>query len=136
MEPKKQLNKTSLGKIYDSPKISNEDNHKPQEPGHLLLALKLAIKEGYLHGLGYLNTARGINLFNSYRTGCKRSELLQDHSVKTTSESQWDTFPLFTFFSELCVTKPEQEAILVPPLYTMAKQNPLKRKGQTEPKCS
>lgn len=48
-------------KISDFSRISNKDSIKLQELGDLLLELELAMDEGCLPGLAYLNTAREIN---------------------------------------------------------------------------
>lgn len=43
------------------PKLSNRDHQKLQELGDLLLEIEAAKQEGYLPGLSFLDTARGIN---------------------------------------------------------------------------
>ncbi|XP_036818356.1 uncharacterized protein LOC118944195 [Oncorhynchus mykiss] len=50
-----------LKKIYDFPKLANKDNHKLRELGDILLELECAKVEGYLPGLAYLDTSRGVN---------------------------------------------------------------------------
>lgn len=52
---------SALFKRLDNfPKISNRDNHKLRELGDLLMELLSAKQDGYLPGLAYLDTARGI----------------------------------------------------------------------------
>ncbi|XP_060761029.1 uncharacterized protein LOC132870982 [Neoarius graeffei] len=48
-------------KLDQFPKISNKEHHKLRELSDLLLEIHSAKREGYLPGLSYLNTARGIN---------------------------------------------------------------------------
>lgn len=43
------------------PKLLNKDHQKFQELEDLLLEIEAAKQEGYLPGLGFLDTARGIN---------------------------------------------------------------------------
>lgn len=50
-----------LKKLEEFPKISNKDNEKLWELGDLLLELEAARKDGFLPGLSYLNTPRGVN---------------------------------------------------------------------------
>ena len=50
-----------LIKLEEFPKITNKDNQKLQELGDLLLELHSALKDGFLPGLSYLNTPRGVN---------------------------------------------------------------------------
>lgn len=50
-----------LKRIEDFPKISNRDNVRLRELGDLLLELEYAKAGGYLPGLTYLDTSRGVN---------------------------------------------------------------------------
>jgi len=50
-----------LKKIENLPKLSNKDNHKLRELGDILLELECAKADGYLPGLAYLDTPRGVN---------------------------------------------------------------------------
>lgn len=53
---------SALFKKLDSfPKISSKDNYKLREPGDILMELLSANEDGYLPGLAYLDTARGIS---------------------------------------------------------------------------
>ncbi|KAI2663058.1 hypothetical protein H4Q32_002087 [Labeo rohita] len=49
-----------LKKLEDFPRLSNRDSHKLRELGDILLELECAKSEGYLPGLAYLDTARGL----------------------------------------------------------------------------
>ncbi|XP_077320914.1 uncharacterized protein LOC143943186 [Lithobates pipiens] len=49
-----------LKKIENYPKITNKDNQKLRELGDILLELEAAKAGGYLPGLSYLDTARGV----------------------------------------------------------------------------
>lgn len=49
-----------LKKLEDFPRLSNKDSHKLRELGNILLELECAKVEGYLPGLAYLDTARGL----------------------------------------------------------------------------
>lgn len=50
-----------LKKIEDFPKLTNKDNAKLRELGDILLELECAKAEGFLPGLAFLDTARGVN---------------------------------------------------------------------------
>lgn len=50
-----------LKKIEDFPKISVRDNRKLRELGDVLMELEAAKTNGYLPGLSYLNTSRGVS---------------------------------------------------------------------------
>ncbi|KAI4872903.1 hypothetical protein NFI96_001930 [Prochilodus magdalenae] len=50
-----------LKKVEDFPKISVRDNHKLRELGDILMELEAAKVDGYLPGLSYLNTSRGVS---------------------------------------------------------------------------
>nr|XP_057920014.1 uncharacterized protein LOC131111058 isoform X1 [Doryrhamphus excisus]XP_057920015.1 uncharacterized protein LOC131111058 isoform X1 [Doryrhamphus excisus]XP_057920016.1 uncharacterized protein LOC131111058 isoform X1 [Doryrhamphus excisus]XP_057920018.1 uncharacterized protein LOC131111058 isoform X1 [Doryrhamphus excisus]XP_057920019.1 uncharacterized protein LOC131111058 isoform X1 [Doryrhamphus excisus] len=50
-----------LSKLENFPKISNKDNQRLRELGDILLEIQAAKAEGYLPGLAYLDTARGVN---------------------------------------------------------------------------
>ena len=50
-----------LKKVEDFPKISVKDNHKLRELGDILMELEAAKTDGYLPGLSYLNTSRGVS---------------------------------------------------------------------------
>ncbi|XP_034547118.1 uncharacterized protein LOC117818374 isoform X1 [Notolabrus celidotus] len=50
-----------LKKIDDFPKITAKDNHKLRQLGDTLMELEAARADGYLPGLMYLNTSRGVS---------------------------------------------------------------------------
>ncbi|XP_061836601.1 E3 ubiquitin-protein ligase LRSAM1 isoform X1 [Nerophis lumbriciformis] len=50
-----------LKRLEEFPRIANKDNQKLQELGDLLLELEAARRDGFLPGLSYLNTPRGVN---------------------------------------------------------------------------
>lgn len=49
-----------FSKIENFPRISNKENHKLRELGDLLFELQAAKEDGYLPGLTFLDTARGV----------------------------------------------------------------------------
>lgn len=49
-----------LKKVEDFPKITNRENHRLRELGDILMELDAARIDGYLPGLSYLNTSRGV----------------------------------------------------------------------------
>ncbi|XP_038159402.1 uncharacterized protein LOC119795453 [Cyprinodon tularosa] len=89
---------SALFKKLDSfPKITNKDNRKLRELGDLLMELLSAKEDGYLPGLAYLDTARGIkpileklpyNLQEKWIT--QGSKYKEDHKVG---------YPPFSFFT-------------------------------------
>lgn len=50
-----------FSRLHDFPKLSIKDSKKLQELSDLLFEILAAKKEGYLPGLNFLDTARGIN---------------------------------------------------------------------------
>lgn len=50
-----------LRKVEDFPKISAKENHKLRELGDILMELEAARADGYLPGLSYRNTSRGVS---------------------------------------------------------------------------
>lgn len=55
------IEKALFEKIDNFPKVSNWDNQRLRELGDLLFEIEAANEDGYLHGLVYLDTARGIS---------------------------------------------------------------------------
>lgn len=47
-------------KLENFPKITNRENHKLRELRDILMELNAACVDGFLHGLSYLDTSRGI----------------------------------------------------------------------------
>lgn len=85
-------------RIDEFPKISNRDKLKLQELADLLMELEIAKEEGYLPGLGYLDTARGIQPIVE-----KLPYRLQDKWITLGSQYKEDhcvAFPPFTYFSK------------------------------------
>lgn len=92
------IEKALFQKIDDFPRISNKDNRKLQELGDLLLELELSIEEGYLPGLTYLNTARGINpIVEKLPYGLQEKWITAGSKYKDCYKV---TFPPFSFFSQ------------------------------------
>ncbi len=57
-----EMVESSLFKRLESfPKISNRDSHRLRELGDLLMEIQAAKQDGYLMGLSYLDTSRGVN---------------------------------------------------------------------------
>ncbi|XP_071226640.1 uncharacterized protein [Salvelinus alpinus] len=86
-----------LKKIDDFPKLANKDNHKLRELGDILLELECAKVEGYLPGLAYLDTSRGVNPIVE-----KLPFSLQEKWIAQGSKYKEDyrvAFPPFSFFS-------------------------------------
>ena len=54
------IERALFSKIENFPRIQNRDNKKLQELADLLTELDIAKKDGYLPGLSYLDTARGV----------------------------------------------------------------------------
>lgn len=87
-----------LKKIENLPKLSNKDNHKLRELGDILLELECAKADGYLPGLAYLDTPRGVNPIVE-----KLPISLQDKWIVQGSKYKEDyqvAFPPFVFFSQ------------------------------------
>lgn len=85
-----------LRKLETFPVISNRDIHKLVELGDLLRELEAAKAEGYLPGLAYLDTSRGVNPIME-----KLSFSLRDRWIGQGSKYKEDfhvPFPLFSFF--------------------------------------
>lgn len=79
------------------PKLANKDNHKLRELGDILLKLECAKVEGYLPGLAYLDTSRGVNPIVE-----KLPFSLQEKWIAQGSKYKEDyrvAFPPFSFFS-------------------------------------
>ncbi|XP_056443333.1 uncharacterized protein LOC130380174 [Gadus chalcogrammus] len=84
-----------LNKIEVFPKLTNKDN---AELGDILLELECAKEEGYLQGLAFLDTARGVNPIVE-----KLPYSLQERWITMGSKFKEDhgvAFPPFTLFSQ------------------------------------
>ena len=87
-----------LKKIEDFPKLTNKDNAKLRELGDILLELECAKEEGYLPGLAFLDTARGVNPIAE-----KLPYSLQERWISTGfrfKEENGVAFPPFSIFSQ------------------------------------
>ncbi|XP_038139099.1 uncharacterized protein LOC119782277 [Cyprinodon tularosa] len=85
-------------KLESFPKLTNKDNDKLRELGDILLELECAKVEGYLPGLTYLDTARGVNPIVE-----KLPHSLQEKWITQASKYKEDyevPFPPFSFFSQ------------------------------------
>lgn len=56
------IERALFGKLENFPKLSNKEYHKLRELGDLLLEVETAKLDGYLPGLNYLDTAKGVCL--------------------------------------------------------------------------
>lgn len=92
-----EIVENALFKKLDAfPRLSNRDNIKLRELSDTLMELLVAKDEGYLPGLAYLDTSRGIRPIVE-----KLPPSLQDKWIQTGSKYKYDfdvTFPPFSFF--------------------------------------
>lgn len=87
-----------LKRLDAFPRITNKDTHRLRDLGYLLLELQSAKVSGRLPGLGYLDTARGVNPIVE-----KLPFSLQDKWIMQGSRYKEDHnvyFPPFSFFVE------------------------------------
>ncbi|XP_073449004.1 uncharacterized protein [Aquarana catesbeiana] len=92
-----------LKKIENYPKITNKDNQKLRELGDILLELEAAKAGGYLPGLSYLDTARGVKPVIE-----KLPYSLQERWITQASKYKEDhqvAFPPFSFFAKFIVNQ-------------------------------
>lgn len=92
------VEKALFDKIENFPKISKQDPLKLQELGDLLCEIQSAKAEGYLSGLSYLDTSRGVNPIVE-----KLPYHLQEKWIYQGSEYKRKykvTFPPFSFFTD------------------------------------
>lgn len=100
-------------KIEDFPKISNRDNQKLREFGDILLELEAARADGFLTGLSYLDTSRGITPIVQ-----KLPYSLHDKWVSLASrykEAYRASYPPFSIFAKFVC---DQAKILNDPSFT------------------
>ncbi|KAG7471657.1 hypothetical protein JOB18_010271 [Solea senegalensis] len=86
-----------LKKVDEFPRISNRENQRLRELGDLLLKLEAARVDGFLPGLNYLGSSRGIT-----QIAQKLPYSLQDKWVSVAShfkEKCRTTYPPFSFFA-------------------------------------
>ena len=91
------MEKSLFQRLESFPKLNNRDHIKLRELGDLLSEILCAKEDGYLRGLSYLDTSRGILLITE-----KLPFGLQDNNV--------GSLPLNTS-ANLCVTKPKRGTI-------------------------
>lgn len=107
-------------------KISNRDYAKIRELGDLLMELQTAKDDGYLPGLAYLDTARGINPIVE-----KLPHYLQErwisHSMKFKEENH-DCFPPFWYFTSFICHEAKARN---DPSFAILSSNPTKGDGFT-----
>lgn len=87
-----------LKKLDDFPRISNRENQKLRELGDILLELEAARADGFLPGLSYLDTSRGITPIVQ-----KLPYSLHDKWVSLASrykENHQASYPPFSFFAK------------------------------------
>ncbi|XP_041424892.1 uncharacterized protein LOC121395423 [Xenopus laevis] len=92
-----------MKKLDDFPKMSNKDNLKLRELGDILLEVNAAKTEGYLPGLAYLDTTRGVKSIIE-----KLPYSLQDKWISQGSrykEVNHVPFPPFSFFTNFIVNQ-------------------------------
>lgn len=87
-----------LKRIEEFPRISNRDNVRLRELGDLLLELEYAKEGGYLPGLAYLDTSRGVNpILEKLPFSLQEKWISQGSKYK---ERNHVHYPPFTFFSQ------------------------------------
>ncbi|XP_074469284.1 uncharacterized protein LOC141754250 [Sebastes fasciatus] len=101
------IERALFSKIENFPKIQNRDNQTLQELADLLIELDVAKNDGYLPGLAYLDTARGVQpiveklplyLQDKWMSqGCKYK---REHGV---------AFPPFWYFKEFICREAEEK---------------------------
>lgn len=87
-----------LKKLEDFPKLTNKDSAKLRELGDILLELECAKADGYLPGLAFLDTARGVNpIAEKLPYSLQEKWIIKGSRFK---EEHRVAFPPFTLFSE------------------------------------
>ncbi|XP_057699488.1 collagen alpha-1(XI) chain-like isoform X2 [Corythoichthys intestinalis] len=90
-------------RLDDFPKIAAKDHAKLRDLGDLLMELEGAKEEGYLTGLSYLDTARGIGpIIEKLPYGLQDKWLSVGSKFKEENEG---LFPPFDFFTHFIVTE-------------------------------
>lgn len=86
-------------RIEEFPRLSNKDNLKLQELGDLLLEMEYSKEEGYLPGLAYLDTARGINpIVEKLPYGLQEKWITLGSRYKETHHVPFPPFKVFSQF--------------------------------------
>lgn len=87
-----------LKRIEEFPRITNRDNVRLRELGDLLLELEYAKEGGFLPGLAYLDTSRGVNpILEKLPFSLQEKWISQGSKYK---EYNHVPYPPFTFFSQ------------------------------------
>ncbi|XP_021332949.1 uncharacterized protein [Danio rerio] len=87
-----------FNKLECFPKLSNKDHQRLRELGDLLLELKIAKAEGYLPGLTFLDTSRGISsILEKLPFNLQEKWMLQGTRYK---QEYGVSFPPFSFFCD------------------------------------
>lgn len=90
-------------KLDQFPKIGPRDNQKLRELSDLLQEINAAKQEGYLHGLSYLDTARGVApIVDKLPYGIQDKWMMEGSHYK---QRHRVTFPPFTFFLQFIQTQ-------------------------------
>ncbi|KAI3358292.1 hypothetical protein L3Q82_014670, partial [Scortum barcoo] len=85
-------------RLENFPKVSNKDPMKLRELGDLLTELNSAKSEGYLPGLSYLDTARGVNpIVEKLPHSLQEKWLAKGSQYK---EQHYVSFPPFAYFTD------------------------------------
>nr|XP_054598158.1 uncharacterized protein LOC129163741 [Nothobranchius furzeri] len=115
-----------LKKVDEFPRISSRENQKLRELGDILLELEAARADGFLPGLSYLDTSRGITPIVQ-----KLPYSLHDKWVSLASrykETNQISYPPFSFFAKFVC---DQAKILNDPSFASLTGN--SRSGRPEP---
>ncbi|XP_061885884.1 uncharacterized protein LOC133636154 isoform X3 [Entelurus aequoreus] len=92
-----------FAKLDQFPKIGPKDHLKLRELSDLLLEINSAMQEGYLHGLSYLDTARGIApIVEKLPYGLQDRWMMEGSRYK---QEYKVNFPPFTFFLQFIQTQ-------------------------------
>ncbi|XP_058881751.1 uncharacterized protein LOC131737334 [Acipenser ruthenus] len=93
------IEKALFEKLEKFPKISNKDPLKLRELGDLLRELECAKSEGYLPGLTYLDTARGVNpIVEKLPYGLQEKWMARGSQYKRQFHVPFPPFSFFTSF--------------------------------------
>ena len=85
-------------KIEDFPRVMAKDHQRLRELGDLLTELEAAKQDGYLPGLSYLDTARGVNpIVEKLPYGLQEKWMMKGSHFKKEFRV---AFPPFSFFTE------------------------------------
>lgn len=103
-------------------KISNRDYAKFRELGDLLMELQAAKEDGYLPGLAYLDTARGINPIVEKLPPYLQERWWVSHGMKYKEENR-DRFPPFWYFTSFICHEAKARN---DPSFTILSSNPIK----------